>query len=280
VATGAAPALHDGGQAHRIWRTAAVALLVVGVIVDLVTLGPALATAQGYILGGDFVLYRDSASRWLADGGFYWPYQLVGPYPVVAAEILYPPVVLALCLPFTVLPAVLWWILPLWAIVGAIYYWRPRPWALGAIAICAGSYPSIVILHQGNPVIWISAFLALGTRWPAYSALVLLKPSLFPFALLGARHRGWWIVTAVLAAMSLLLLPMTLDWLHALLNISGGRSGLLYSWPEIPVVAIPLVAWAGRHREGRPSLKQARVSVYDRRADGGRPAEDPLAAGD
>jgi hypothetical protein len=249
--TGAAPALTSSARAQRI---ALGAVLAAGIVIDLILLRPALDMAWSMTPGGDFVLYRDSASRWLAGGGFYWPYQLAGPYDVLSAEILYPPVALALFLPFTILPAFLWWLVPLALIAATVWHWRPRPWALVGVVICAGSYPTIIAIHQGNPVMWIAAFVALGTRWPAYSALVFLKPSLFPFAMLGIRHRSWWIVTALLAAMSLLLLPMTLDWLHVLLNMRGGRSGLLYSLPEAAILAIPLVAWAGRARRPTPEL--------------------------
>ena len=56
-------------------------------------------------IGVDYLLYRDAAARWLAGGPFFEPYQLAGPYPISAGDILYPPVALWLFVPFTVLPA-------------------------------------------------------------------------------------------------------------------------------------------------------------------------------
>ena len=63
--------------------------------------------------GVDFLLYRDAAARWLAGGPYFEPYQLAGPYPITAGDVLYPPVALWLFVPFTVLPAVLWWAIPI-----------------------------------------------------------------------------------------------------------------------------------------------------------------------
>ena len=63
--------------------------------------------------GVDFVLYRDAAARWLAGGPYFEPYQLTGPYPITAGDVLYPPVALWLFVPFTILPAVPWWVVPI-----------------------------------------------------------------------------------------------------------------------------------------------------------------------
>lgn len=221
-------------------------LLAAGVALDLLMVGHGLAVVQPLVQGGDLILLRDVALQWRAGGDFYPAWQLAGPYEYGDGMVLYPPIALALFLPFTVLPAFLWWLIPLAIVAGTIRYWRPRPAALVAIGICAASYPMIVAVNQGNPTMWIAAFLALGTRWPAYAALVLLKPSLFPFALFGIRQRGWWIVAAILAALALVMLPLTIDWLHVMANMRGGHSGLLYSLPDAVVLAIPFIAWLGR----------------------------------
>jgi hypothetical protein len=233
---------------HAIGRRRAIGvLLAAGLVADAILLRPALDLAESLHFGGDLGALQGATTHWLAGDGFYLPYQLAGPYledPL--SNILYPPVALALFIPFTVLPAFLWWLIPAAITAATVWYWRPTPWALVGIGICALSYPTIIAVHQGNPVMWIAAFVALGTRWPAYWALVFLKPSLFPFALLGIRHRRWWLVTGILVLMSLLLVPMTVDWLTVLLNIRGGRTGLLYSWPETVILAMPILAWVGR----------------------------------
>ena len=77
---------------------------------------------------------------------------------------------------------------------------------------------------------------------------VLLKPSLGPFALFGAWRRSWWVALGVLVAASLPFGALWLDWLTSVENSQGG--GLLYSSLEIPMLLLPLVAWAFRTRGG------------------------------
>ena len=91
-------------------------------------------------------------------------------------------------------------------------------------------------------------FAALGTVWRPAFALVLLKPSLGPFALLGARSRGWWVLLAAFILVSLALLPMWIDYLHVLLNGRGSVAVVWYSIRDVPLVCVPLVAWAARAR--------------------------------
>src|SRR5688500_15477068 len=57
----------------------------------------------------DFDLYLNATRRWLAGGSYFEPYQLAGPYAIRMGDVLYPPNVLLLLIPFTVLPAILWW---------------------------------------------------------------------------------------------------------------------------------------------------------------------------
>jgi hypothetical protein len=227
-------------------RVAVGGLLAVGILADLALLAPTMDVLRPLYPGGDLMLLREMAQQWMAGGDFYPAVQLAGPFEDNGLRILYPPVTLALFVPFTVLPVALWWLGPLLIVAWMIRYWKPRPVALVAIGICAASYPTLVAVNQGNPAIWAAAFVALGTRWPAYTALVFLKPSLFPFALLGIRHRSWWLVVAVLAVASLATLPMTLDWITSMLNMSGSRSGPLYSLQDAFVLAIPIIAWIGR----------------------------------
>jgi hypothetical protein len=98
------------------------------------------------------------------------------------------------------------------------------------------------------------AALALALYWRPAAAFVLLKPSLFPLALVGLRSRGWWVLVGLFAVVTLALLPETLDWLSVIRNGQGGRSGLLYSLEDLPLLAVPLVAWAGSARMAIPRL--------------------------
>jgi hypothetical protein len=205
-------------------------------------------------LGGDLILYQVATRRWLAGGGFYQAYQLAGPYDPMTqlgngSAVLYPPVTVVLLLvPATVLPVVLWYAIPLGITAAIVWSYRPSPLAWLLIAAFARFGPSLATMWYGNPGIWVPFAVALALRYRWVAALVLLKPSLFPFAFIGVHDRRWWIAVGCLAGVSLVLLPMDLDWTHAVLNAQGERSGLLYSLRELPMAMIPIVAWLGRKR--------------------------------
>src|SRR5436305_6121610 len=84
--------------------------------------------------GVDFDLYRGVAARWLGGGPFFEPYQLTGPYDIRAGDVLYPPVILWLLVPFAAasgilagVAAVAWWAIPLGITGSAVVVLRPRP---------------------------------------------------------------------------------------------------------------------------------------------------------
>ena len=159
--------------------------------------------------GVDFRLYQDATARWLAAGPFYEPYQLAGPYPISAGDILYPPVALWLFVPFAVdggpvldaIQAIIWWALPLGVVAAAVAALRPRPLAWPLIAFCLVNPTTLLKIWTGNPVIWSMAAMALAVVGTSRFAapFVLLKPSLAPFALFGIRRRSWWLGAAVFA---------------------------------------------------------------------------------
>jgi hypothetical protein len=204
--------------------------------------------------GVDFTLYRDVTIRWLDGGPYFEPYQLAGPYPISAGDVLYPPVALWLFVPFALLPApvawVLWYALPILAVVFALWRLRPRPASWPLIALCVAWPTTLLKTWTGNPVIWCVGALALGVLYAWPSVFVVLKPSLGPFALFGVWRRSWWVAAAVVVVASLPFGALWLDWLTSLRNSEGG--GLLYSSLEIPMLLLPLVAWAFRTREGVP----------------------------
>ena len=192
----------------------------------------------------DINAYMKATERFLAGGPFYPPEQLAGPYGEDSFPILYPPQTIVLFAPFTVLPMVLWWAIPLTVVTAVVVYHRPRPivWPILAALLWWPHTTDKVIL--GNPSLWLTMFLALGTIWRPWSALVIWKPTVAPFALIGVRDWRWWVV-AVLA-----LLPfcwLVPDWITSTRNFRSPE-GFLYSLFEVPMYSIPLVAWLGSSR--------------------------------
>jgi hypothetical protein len=231
------------------WTWAAIALTAVLLLVDVLDVASNSATLRGQA-GFDYRLYVDTAMRWLHGGSYFEPYQLAGPYPISAGDILYPPVALVLFVPFTILPAILWWLAPLGAVVWCLRELRPRRTVWPLLAACLAWPTTPLKILTGNPVIWAVAGLALGVLYCWPSVVVLIKPSLFPFALFGANRRAWWLVLAGFVAISLPFGSLWIDWVHSILNSQGG--GLAYSSLELPMLAIPLIAWA-RRDETRPA---------------------------
>ncbi len=221
----------------------AIGLIVAFGVADLLEVLVNAPTLQRQV-GVDYRLYMDAANSWLHGGGYFQPYQLAGPYQISAGDILYPPVALLLFAPFTVLPAIAWWLIPAVALGWALRRLRPSRLAWLFLGVCALWPTTPLKVLTGNPVIWAVAALALGVVYAWPSVLVLIKPSLFPFALLGARTRRWWLALVVLVVVSLPFGSLWLDWVHSILNSQGG--GIAYSTLEIPMLAFPLVAWLGR----------------------------------
>ena len=190
--------------------------------------------------GIDYTLYMDATRRWLAGGSFYEPYQLAGPYPIQMGDVLYAPNAMPLFIAFTALPAFLWWAIPLGVTAWAIWRVRPAPVAWPFMALCIFWPTMVARTVAGNPVMWVMAAVALGfiVRWAFVG--VLLKPSLFPFALLGVRSRRWWIALAVWIAISIPFGALWFDWVSALTNSTGG--GLLYSLQDVPILLLPVIA--------------------------------------
>lgn len=208
---------------------------------------PAVAMGKpDWLDGRDMQLYLDATSRWLAGGPFYEPYQLAGPYAINHGDILYPPFAILLFAPFTILPTFLWWAIPV-AIVGWVL-WSLRPSAVGWIAIflCL-AWPTLTVkFSTGNPVLWVIAAVALAVRFGWPGVLVLIKPTLAPFALVGIRKRSWWLALGGLVLVSLPFGAMWADWLTAVGNSREG--GILYSMFEVPMLAMPIIADLTRTR--------------------------------
>jgi hypothetical protein len=231
--------------------------------------------SEGQRLGTDLRLYLSATERWLSGGSFYPQRQLDGPYDVLGVgEILYPPVTLLLFLPFTLLPAAVWWLIPLSVVAGVIWYWRPAPFGWPLLALILWWPRTNQDLLTGNPAIWVTAAAALGTVWSWASVLVFIKPTLAPAALVGIRRRSWWIGLAGLIAASLLFIPMWSDYAMTL-AYARHPHGWLYSVSEFPMVLVGVAAWAasGRRRAESPSTTARIGGIRNGRssATGSRP---------
>jgi hypothetical protein len=260
VLTGAASLLRGRGRVAQRWRKPlAVGLSLLGLGLFATILVAALWMEQyKWVAGVDRALYRDAALRWLDDGLWYRAEQVAGPYEIVMGHILYPPTALVLWfVPAAFLPDALWWAIPLTVTAAVIWQHRPAPWSWPLMAACLAFPWSAVLVASGNPTIWIAMFIAVGTLWRPAFALVLLKPSLFPFAFLGMRSRGWWFAVAGIAVLSLAMLPMWVDYIRVLVNARGSMASIWYSARDVPLLVMPLVAWAAsrRHpvRPGKPA---------------------------
>ena len=196
-------------------------------------------------IGVDFHQYLDHVARWQSTGQLYLPRQLAGPTTVMDGDPLYPPTVVWLLLPFTVLPEPIWWIVPSVIIVITLVRLRPAPWTWPVLAIVALWPRTPALLLYGNPGMWMVAFICLAL-WRAWAGpLILLKPSLAPFALLGFGRRSWFIALAVVVVASI---PFGTLWLDYLTVLSNSHVTLTYSLLDLPLTLAPVIAFLGRRR--------------------------------
>jgi hypothetical protein len=205
-----------------------------------------LAYDDGVAIGMDYRIYQDRTIDWLAGDGFYRERQLTGqPYVIQNGDSLYPPTMLYLLVPFALgAPAVLCWLIPLALIALALVRLRPPTWTWPFMAFVLLLPRTTLVLVLGNPSMWLIAAAFLGVAWGWPAALVLLKPTLAPLALIGARRRAWWVALAALVLVSLPFGLMWLDYATALLDAQNGR-GLEYTLGEWPLMLAPLAAWLG-----------------------------------
>lgn len=206
----------------------------------------------------DYEFYMDATRRWLNGGSFYLPHQLEGPYAIqygMVRDVLFPPVVLWLTVPFLYLPAALWWLAPVALIIWCVARLRPAPWTWPVILALSLYWFSWQQFVWGGPSMWIVAFESAGLvyAWPA--VLILIKPTLAPFAMVGLRRRSWWVALGIFLVLCLPFGSLWSDWVRAAV-INPTNGGILYSVPYLPVMFIPVVAWLGRRR-GAPEPRAA-----------------------
>jgi hypothetical protein len=199
--------------------------------------------------GIDLDIYLEATRRVLAGQPWHLARQLAGPTEVQMGDVLYPVTSVILFAPWLVAPRVLWWAIPVGITAALIVAWRPRAWTWLIIAACLAWPLTMAKTITGNPSLWMMALLAVGLMldWP--TAFILLKPSLFPFALLGLGSKVWWVIVAALALGSaLFLLDDLADYPTVLLN-SRNSLGVFYSLVDVPMLIIPGVAWLNRTQD-------------------------------
>lgn len=195
----------------------------------------------------DYVFYGEIAARYLADGTYYLPGQLAGPYDLVPmSDVLYPPTALLLFVPFAVLPAVLWWVVPLGVTGLALARWRPPLGGVALILLLLSWPRAHAAFLFGNTDMWVMAAVAAGLLWGWPAIFITVKPSLLPLAAIGIRHRAWWIGAGGLVCLAVVQLPLWLDYLKVMRDV---RLAFDCGLGSLPLVMVPVVGWwTGRSR--------------------------------
>jgi hypothetical protein len=213
-------------------------------------------------LGADFQTYERAAAHFLSTGNFYardpsgtWYDGSTSGLPGPAR---YPPPALFLFIAFLFIPWPLWWAIPLGVTAYIVWWWRPALWSWPIMAgiVCTTAFSAY--LCTGNTDLWVMLVIALATRWPATSWLLVAKPTQLVLTLPFIRSRGWWMGLLVAAAVSLPLLPLWLDWLRAV-PLYQGQDGapLIYGLAAWPVMLLPLLARIASSRKRDTSTDEA-----------------------
>ena len=225
-------------------------------------LGRWRALRDGLAIGGLlfgaylFVVVAPSAGTVGFDAFAYWSVDLAHPYARVAGELgafPYTPVAARLFAPASVLPwPAFWW---LWsaALIGTVIWlgWRQ--------ALLVLAFPPVALeLYHGNVHLLIAAAIALGIRYPAAWAFVLLTKATPGVGLVWFAVRREWRslgialgATAALVAISLVVDGrLWREWiLEGLLPVVNGPTQQFYiGIPllfRLPAAAL-LVAWGAR----------------------------------
>ena len=240
----AAPDVLEQRQYRLLILTTTGVIGVLALVSAFVLLQFVLASGVGF--GVDFHQYLDHLARWQATGQLYLPRQLAGPTTVMDGDPLYPPTIILLLLPFRVLPEPIWWLVPVPIIAWTLIRLRPAPWTWPLLAIVALWPRTPALIYYGNPGMWMVAFICLALRRPWAGPLVLLKPSLAPFALLGFGRPGWFISLAIVIAVSI---PFGSLWLDYLTVLGNSNVPLTYSLLDLPLALAPVIAFLGRTRD-------------------------------
>jgi hypothetical protein len=251
--------------------------------VDLTILFGALAIYQIYqgwtvglrsYAGWDFSHYVDAARRWLESGSPYLASEISGQFQFSDLTFLHPPIALYLFAPFVILPAVLFWAIPIVGTAIVISLWRPAPWTWPLMAFLLNWPRFVGAVVVGNSDLWVVFFIALGLRfgWPVL--LLAIKPSIAPFALVeiaalirvdAVPVRRWREIVLAAVLLVVAAVPFGILWFAWLSVIRNSPADPLYSLGAIPWLIVPALAWFGRRRGRRRS--DVHRGVTSRRED-------------
>jgi len=258
-------ALKRARRMQPLWRAyvdVAAPIAIVILVIGGLRLALMLADAAGSpgTIGIDYTTAMDAARRWLDGSSPYLARQLAGPYTVLGAnvfdsgEMLYPPVVLPFYAAASAAPAILWWAIPIVLSVAGTWRASPARWAWPILSLCFAAGPSLALMIAGNPTMWIVAtsLWAPALGWPGPFAL--LKPSVAPLALLGIRHRSWWICAGILGVACLAFGSLWSDWYRSVVNMQiPGLGGIFFSLSQLPFLLIPVIVAAAARPKARQS---------------------------
>jgi hypothetical protein len=236
----------SGIRLGRVLALSATGFLLLFALVELITVGTDAARVGriGLDIGYWYSYY---ARRWLETGVLYRPEQLVGPYVVSGLDFVFPPIAILVFVPFLYLPVVIWWLAPA-AVMGACWRrYRPAWWTYPLLALILAWPRTIGQLVVGGSDLWVSMAVGLGVLYAWPFAMVVMKPSFLPLALLGVNRRAWWMASA---ALLLVALPFGTQWFDYATAIKNSGLPLTYSLLQLPVTLAPIVMWLGRTRAG------------------------------
>jgi hypothetical protein len=215
-------------------------------------------------LGIDYRTFVVVGHRLLEDGTPYLAYQ-AQPYlalPEVFRQpadvpFLYPPPFALVGVALTVVPWPVWWIVPIGIVAWTLASWKPAPWAWPILAL-ALTHPGLAsVVAVGGSSMWAVALVFAGLRWGWPAVLIVLKPSLVPFALLGLRRRSGWVAVAVMGVVSLAMLPLWVEYATAITNATDVR--WWYSLGDLPLLLVPLMAYLASRHQPEPAVQVAGV---------------------
>lgn len=243
----------------RAERSLDVRHAVVGLVAAftvIVAVGLAKTVIDAGQIGLDYSFYRDVALRFLDSGTLYMPHQLEGPYvaglsgQAAVADNLYPPSALFLFVPLVWLPAAVWWIVPIVVSVYVLRAWRPSLLSV-ALMLALLAWPRAIGAYLfGNSDMWMAAAVAAGLRWGWPAIALTIKPTLLPLALIGVRRWSWWLALGLGLVFVVATLPLWLDYIQAMRNVSIPAT---YSLGSLPLLAIPIVGWLFRSKGSTPA---------------------------